>query len=292
VVRATDGGGKLLATVVNYACHPTTLAWENALISPDFPGAMREVVEGVTGAPCLFLQGASGDLGPRDGYVGGPAVADRNGRQLGHAVLAALEGLAPPLTRFEYQGPVVSGATLGTWAHVPLDEQSRKIKARWRLLRWTVDLPYRPELPTVPQTQAERTRWLEQERAALEAGDAARARDCHAQVERQDRWLTRLAMLPAGKTFPLPIVLWQVGDGFWLALEGEHYQVLQRRLREQLPGVPLVVTTVVNGSRPTYLLPREAYGKGLYQDSVAVLAPGSLEQLIQAISEQLHTWRE
>ena len=58
-------------------------------------------------------------------------------------------------------------------------------------------------------------------------------------------------------------------------------------LREQVPGVPLVVATVVNGSRPTYLPPREAYGKGLYQESVAVLAPGSLEQLIQKIGEQL-----
>src|SRR5262249_28873833 len=253
VVRATDSEGKLLATIVNYACHPTTLAWENALISPDFPGAMREVVEGVTGAPCAFLQGASGDLGPREGFVGDPAVADRNGRQLGYAVLAALEGLPPPLTRFEYQGPVVSGATLGTWAPVPLDERGQEVQSRWRLRRWVLDLPYRPEVPTVEQTQAERIRWQEQGRAALAAGEAVRARDCHAQVERQDRWLTRLATLPRGKTFPLPIALWQIGNGFWLAVEGEHYHILQRRLREQLPGVPLVVTTVVNGSRPTYL---------------------------------------
>src|SRR5262249_39090253 len=152
----------------------------------------------------------------------------------------------PPLTRFQYQGPVVSGATLGTWAHVPLDERSREAKARWRLRRWILDLPYRPELPTVEQTQAERSRWQEQERVALAAGDAAKARDCHAQIERQDRWLTRLATLPQGKTFPQPIALWQIGDGFWLAVEGEHYHLLQRRLREQFPGVPLVVTTVVN----------------------------------------------
>src|SRR6185369_13887791 len=121
-----------LATIVNYACHPTTLAWENALISPDFPGAMREVVEGTTGVPCLFLQGASGDLGPREGFVGDPAVADRNGRQLGHVALAALEALPPPGTRFEYEGPVISGATLGAWRHVPLGAESLRRQARWR----------------------------------------------------------------------------------------------------------------------------------------------------------------
>ena len=85
VARGIAESGETLGTVVNYACHPTTLAWENTLLSPDYVGAMREVVEAHTRSPCLFLQGASGDLGPRDGYVGDPAVADRNGRQLGFA---------------------------------------------------------------------------------------------------------------------------------------------------------------------------------------------------------------
>src|SRR5262249_51273556 len=63
VARVTAERGTLLGTLVNYACHPTTLAWENTQISPDYPGALREVIENVTGAPCVFLQGASGDLG-------------------------------------------------------------------------------------------------------------------------------------------------------------------------------------------------------------------------------------
>ena len=70
VGRVTADDGRPLATIVNYACHPTTLAWENTLISPDYVGAMRELVEQATDAPCLFIQGASGDLGPRDGFVG------------------------------------------------------------------------------------------------------------------------------------------------------------------------------------------------------------------------------
>src|SRR5205823_1610698 len=131
IARASDMQGKTMTTVVNYGCHPTTLAWENTLISPDYPGAMREVIEEATGAPCVFLQGASGDLGPREGFVGDSAVADRNGRQLGYAALAALEALPPPGTCFRYLGPVVSGATLGTWEHEPLDEPERRVAARW-----------------------------------------------------------------------------------------------------------------------------------------------------------------
>jgi hypothetical protein len=290
IARVNDETGRTLAVIVNYACHPTTLAWENTLISPDYVGALREVVEQSTGAACVFLQGASGDIGPREGFVGDTAVADRNGRQLGHAVLAALEALPPPAMRFCYAGPVVSGATLGPWKHVPLEGDALEKKAFWRLRRWTVDLPYRPELPTVEGTKAERARWQAAEQAALKSGDTIKARDCHAMVERHDRWLTRLAALPPGKDFPFPIVLWQIGDAFWLAVEAEHYNIFQRELRAKLPGVPLVIATIVNGSLPTYLPSKDVYGKGIYQESVAVVAPGCLERLIDEIGKQLGEW--
>ena len=41
LAKAVADSGELLGTVVNYACHPTTLAWENTLISPDYVGSMR-----------------------------------------------------------------------------------------------------------------------------------------------------------------------------------------------------------------------------------------------------------
>src|SRR5262249_47660282 len=162
-------------------------------------------------------------LGPREGFVGDPAVADRNGRQLGYAALAALEALPPPGTRFQYAGPVISGATLGAWGHVPLDAEQLRQKSRWRRQPWTVDLPYRPELRTPEQTEAERARWQAEEQVARAAGDQAKARDCRAMVERMTRWLTRVAGLPPGRTFPMPVTLWQTGDALWLAVEAEHY---------------------------------------------------------------------
>lgn len=290
VARVSKALGATLATVVNYACHPTTLAWQNALISPDYPGAMREVVEQATGAPCVFLQGASGDLGPREGFVGDPAVADRNGRQLGYAALAAIEALPPAGTRFAYAGPVVSGATLGTWEHVPLPAPGLARLACWRRRHWTVDLPYRSDRPTLEQTHAERARLLGDEEAAIRAGDAGKARDLHALVERMTRWLARLPALPDGPTFPLPVTLWQIGEGFWVAVEGEHYQSLQSSLRARFSDVPVVVITLANGSRPTYLPTADTYGMGIYQETIAVLAPGCLEQLTDAIGAQIQEW--
>src|SRR5262245_52350144 len=170
VVDSTSGSRRdtrrpTIATLVNYACHPTTLAWDNTLISPDYVGAMRETVEQETGAPCMFLQGASGDLGPREGFVGDPEVADRNGRQLGYAALAALEGLPTAGTLFEYTGAVVSGATIGTWGYRPLSPEALCNKHRWQLQRLAVELSYRPDLPDRATTEAKLADWQRKEQA-------------------------------------------------------------------------------------------------------------------------------
>jgi hypothetical protein len=288
VIRATAAeGGKLLATLVNYACHPTTLAYENRLISPDYPGALREVVEQASGAPCVFLQGASGDLGPRDGYVGDASVADANGRQAGYAALAALEALPPPATAYRYQGPVVSGATLGVWRHEPLRDDEGARLARWQLRRGIVELPYRPGLPTLEETREQLAHWKGEEAAARAANDELKTRDAHAMVERQTRWLTRLSALPPGASFPFPYTLMQVGSAIWLGVEGEPYNLLQRTLRERFPKTPLVVMVLSGGSRAWYLPTSETYGKGIYQESMANLAPGCLERLVTALEGDL-----
>ena len=149
VARLTDDSDQPLAILINYACHPTTLAWDNTLLSPDWVGAMREVVLQTTGTPCLFLQGASGDLGPRHGFVGDPEIADRNGRQVGYAALAVIESLPPADQQLTYLGPVVSGTQIGTWGHRPLSEAQWLSAELWQWRLVTVHLPYRPDLPTV-----------------------------------------------------------------------------------------------------------------------------------------------
>jgi hypothetical protein len=286
VARVTDESG-IIATVVNYACHPTTLAWENTAISPDYVGAMRETVERATGAPCVFLQGASGDLGPREGFVGDPAVADCNGRQLGFAALAALEALPPAGTRFAYAGPVVSGATLGTWKHVALDADALARQEAWAVRRSVVDLPYRDDLPTLEQTQADRDRWHADEEQARSAGDTAKVRDCRAMVERMDRRIHRLRSIPAGKTFPYRVTVARLGDAVWLFVPGELYQAFQVTLRQRLPGTPLVVATLTNDWQPGYLPAASAYGHGIYQETIALVAPGTLEALTEAVARQI-----
>jgi hypothetical protein len=285
--RITDDAGAVRAVLVNYACHPTTLAWDNRAISPDWVGAMRETVEAASGGICLFLQGASGDLGPREGFVGDTAVADRNGRQVGHAALAAIQALPPAGTRFVYAGPVVSGAWIGTWRHESLDENARQRQTAWHWEQHTVDLVYRPELPTVEETQDQRARFEAQEQEAQAAGDAARQRDCRAKVEQMTRQLARLSTLPAGKSYPCRLTIGQLGDSLWVLVPGELYQVFQTSLRQRFAPRSVIVATLTNDWHPGYIPTASSCGYGIYQDSIAAVAPGALEILIESVTRFL-----
>ena len=287
VARITDETGKPVASIVNYGCHPTTLAWDNTLISPDYPGAMREVVERSTGAPCVFLLSPCGDIGAKEGQQGDATVADRNGRQLGYAVLSALEALPSPLTQFVYQGPVVSGATLGDWRHESMSETQRQRALDFSVRRVSIPLPYRPERPTVAQLDAERAELLTAEKAAHQAGNSLRARDCRAMAERLTRAISKWSAAPPGDSYPYDVVLLKLGEAVWLMFEGEPYQRLQTELRRRFPERPLMMAVIGDGWRASYLPARESYGHGIYQETVAILASGCLEQLIEGVTQEM-----
>lgn len=287
VARVSDSRGQTMSTIVNYACHPTTLAWDNTLISPDYVGAMREVIEQATEAPCFFIQGASGDVGPREGFVGDVAVADRNGRQLGYAALAAILDLPPPDTRFVYTGPVVSGATIGTWRNEPASDDRSSRAAVWRSAELRIDLPMRNDLPLRDELLTEQTRWKSEQDAATANGDHHRAREARAMGERVTRLLIRVAHLPQSDRFSYRVKLWRNGDAVWIPLNGEHYNVLQIELRKRFPELTLLIGTLANGSEVWYLPDAESYGKGLYQEEASILARGSLEILTDALERSI-----
>lgn len=86
VLRVETADGQAIAHLVNFAAHPTMIDAKDRRFSADYPGAMAAHVEAETGAPCLFLQGASGDLSarPPEGVRGHVEF----GRALGGDVLA------------------------------------------------------------------------------------------------------------------------------------------------------------------------------------------------------------
>ena len=76
----------------NYAAHPLAghaPGFGGKKISADYPGAFREYVTAETGAECMFISGAAGDLVPREDEIGGGAA-----RQMGiNLAKAAIGGL-------------------------------------------------------------------------------------------------------------------------------------------------------------------------------------------------------
>lgn len=290
VARANAPDGALRATVVNYACHPTTLAWDNTLISPDYVGALRETVEQATGAPCLFTLGACGDLGPRNGFVGDTAVADANGRQVGYAALSVLSTLDPVAHDFAYAGTVVSGATLGAWAHVA---QGAARQADTRLFRGgnnVVEMAQR-DRPDPVELAQELEALLAQQRAADARGEATAARDFGAKAERARRWLQRLRNLPDGPNYPFAFTVRRLGDAYWISTGGEPYNVLQTTLRAAYPNTPIILTVMAGELSVAYLLDRASYGVGLYQEEPSILAAGCLEILTEAIQDSIEELR-
>jgi hypothetical protein len=259
VGRATGDDGTVLATLVNYACHPTTLAWENGALSPDYPGAMREVVEHSTGAPCLFLQGASGELAPAEQYSGDTALPDQHGRRLGYAVLATLAGMLPPATGLALRGIVESGASLAMWRREP--------NRPWRTItatRCDVALALKP-MPTVGEIDRE----LEQTKDRL----------CAERLRRQ-RAVRR--NVGDGDTMTTALYGWRIGDTLLFAHPHEAYSAFQVELRRRFSPRPVAAINIANGYA-SYLPPRSAYEHaGLYSVTVSPFLSGGLERLTAA----------
>lgn len=280
VIRLCDLEGDVKTVLVNYACHPTTLAWDNQLISPDYVGPMRRTLRHAIGEiPVVFIQGASGDVGPRTGFVGDTDVAETNGRQLGFAVLEALAGMPTEPATFSYDGAVVSGATIGTWSYKPFSSEYVETMSRFTPMQTSLDLEYRSDLGTREQTQQELDALLI---AGLDSNANDAARDHRALVERLQRKLTRFRGLEVGECFHYELRGWRIGDICILAFNGEMYNMLQLDLRASFPALTLIVGTLADGSACWYLPNRESYGLGLYQEDASIIACGGLEQLRDA----------
>jgi hypothetical protein len=82
VIKVESLEGKPIAHLVHFAAHATMHPAGVFQFSADWPGAMTGLAEKETGVPCLFLQGAAGDLSanPPPGVRGPTAFGEAVGR--------------------------------------------------------------------------------------------------------------------------------------------------------------------------------------------------------------------
>ena len=82
----------VVATVLDFPCHPEVLWENNPHITSDYPGYLRRRVEAETGAPCLFFSGAIGGMMTPDVEDHSFEEAERMGERLARAALETLSG--------------------------------------------------------------------------------------------------------------------------------------------------------------------------------------------------------
>lgn len=113
VLAFADLSGKPLATLYNYACHPSAAGGDSpSVITADYPGYASDLIETTCGGLALFLHGCSGDVNPGK-YVRGDsfdfddriADAERMGRIIAGEVLKTMGRIEfQAVERFRVEG--------------------------------------------------------------------------------------------------------------------------------------------------------------------------------------------
>jgi len=258
VGRISDTTGRIRATIVNYACHPVSLGGGNRLLSPDYVGAMREVVERDTGAVCVFMHGASGDLTPRRSYESKAEVADQNGRELGYAALSILSGMFPPGQQLQYQGVEESGTPLGIWRLTPRSDVSTELSGRFVTTQFPLlPFPSREELEAQLATATERYA-----------------------IERLERSLARRAQVGDGPNGDFHFTVWRLGEAFLVSTPAECYSQFQIDLRRLFSDTTVAVLNLSDGTT-TYLPKPESFDRDVYQARIAFYQPDALARVTE-----------
>jgi hypothetical protein len=261
VGRISDAHGQVRGVLVNYACHPVSMGGANKLLSPDYVGPMRDIVERETGGICIFLHGASGDMTPRRSYEASTQAPEQNGRELGFAALATLSGMLPPGKELSYQRIEESGTPLGIWDAIAKAGVSSLLEAN--CVQMKLPLKDYPPRETI----------------------LARIKECKQpyELERLERMLAIRDRLGTQTVGTFPLTVWRVGDAYMVATTGEPYSRYQVALREQFPASAVAVLNLTNGTT-NYLPEASAYAMDNYPARVTEFATGCLESVIKETS--------
>jgi hypothetical protein len=257
-----------MAILAHYACHPTTLAWQNSLISPDYIGAADELIRQHAGCPLIFMQGSAGEQSPREQYTGDVRVADRNGHVLGYSILAILENMLSAGDQYEFDRVVTSGADLGVWSSRPDTSQSRVLRA----CEYWMELPLL-QRPTLAEMQS------------MLANATERPH-----IERIERMIRREEQLQEKESIAVPICLWQVGDSFWIGQAQEMYSQFQKELRKRFPDWVILPMNDANGPDIGYVYRPELAGLPIYQVQVSPFRPETLGLMTHFCIEKIAQW--
>jgi len=282
VVRLDDRDGDSLAAITHYACHPTTVGPDNDLITPDYPGVTKRVVEEATGATCLFLQGAAGDVGPIYGTArGGIDEYKPLGRRLGHEAARVWHAADPRRRESSYAGTLESGAPLAMYDDEPAPE-SPPLSVATRDLELPVrDLPDLQAVRREHQEAQERLDALNEEGADEGEISEAQMRTKRAKIQ---LGLAREFGDDEHLTFELQTIAF--GGVALVAMPGEPFVEAALRIEDASPFEHTLFSGYSNVGH-CYVPTAEAYEEGGYEVDRTPVRPGAIDLIVSETVDQL-----
>jgi hypothetical protein len=260
VLRLDEPAGAPIATLVNYACHPTIMGPTNRLITPDFPGAMKRVVEAAVGGRCIFLQGSAGDQGPVQGFQGETAIYRALGQVLGHEAAKIALSLKNIPSGVKLQEVVPSGAPLGmfeaefrTLASLPL-----------RVLSTEVPVPLREGLPDHKDAADRLEIWKTRLKAARASGDERASTEAIYMARRADIQLRMAEDFGGKSTAAVRSHLITLGDVALVGCNVEPFCEIGLAIKRNSP-FPITCMSGYTNGRLAYMATAEEWLKGGYE---------------------------
>ena len=269
VMRIDDLDGGPIAAVVGYTMHPTTMGPSNRLISSDWPGYLKRTVEAITGATCLFAQGATGNIGPGpDGFTDDVRVIQRIGREVGSEAARVYFGLEVAGVKHRHERVWESGAPLGKWVREPQPEAAVDVKVMSR----TVNLPL---IAQPPLEEAQARVDAAQERLDTLKAHGAPAAEVEAAtfvVKRANMANSRAHTYGGQETFPIELHLLKIGPAVIVGTEGEPFAEIGLAVKAESP-LPETWFGGYTGGWAGYVPTAEAYPQQGYEVETSPFAP-------------------
>jgi len=124
VIRVDDLDGKAIAILFSYGCHTVTMGPRSAVMSSDFPGPARELVENAFGGLSVFLQACGGNVNPIHGIgyeVDCRDTKNRTGLVLGGEVVKTAANIRTNVRRCSERKPLGTVPKILFWPWEPVD---------------------------------------------------------------------------------------------------------------------------------------------------------------------------
>ncbi len=285
VIAINDTDSNPLATILNFACHPTILGPANKLLSPDYPGYARKVVEQYGGGLCLFLQGAAGNCGPTHGFIGEVAVAKWLGERLGLET-ARIRLEIDPVPRKERLVEVVqSGADLGMYEDDPAGEPDDTL----RIINTAATLPV-GEFPSIEEAQVD----FDQ---AVETLNNARLNETEANIKlavsnaKRAGFVLGNTMRTADGPMSMPVQAMRIGPAALVAIPVEAFCEIGIAVKGDSPAAQTLFSGYTNGYLG-YMPMADNFEEGGYEVVTTPMAAGAAEETIEVCTDAVKAlWR-